>query len=74
MIAETGLSLLRLRRPAAGRLARHADRATARTSATTYPWLFVFAAGLLVVTVLAVNLVGDGLRDALDPTSGVLIA
>jgi peptide/nickel transport system permease protein len=39
-------------------------------SATTYPWLFGFAAGLLVVTVLAVNLVGDGLRDALDPTSG----
>jgi peptide/nickel transport system permease protein len=39
-------------------------------SATTYPWLFGFAAGLLVITVLAVNLVGDGLRDALDPTSG----
>jgi peptide/nickel transport system permease protein len=38
-------------------------------SATTYPWLFGFAAGLLVLIVLAVNLVGDGLRDALDPTS-----
>jgi peptide/nickel transport system permease protein len=38
-------------------------------SAVTYPWLFLFAAGLLVVIVLAVNLVGDGLRDALDPTS-----
>ena len=38
--------------------------------ATTYPWLFWFAAGLLVAIVLAVNLVGDGLRDALDPTSG----
>jgi peptide/nickel transport system permease protein len=35
----------------------------------TYPWVFYFAAGLLVVFVLAVNLVGDGLRDALDPTS-----
>jgi len=35
-----------------------------------YPWMFFFAAGLLVVFVLAVNLVGDGLRDALDPTSG----
>jgi peptide/nickel transport system permease protein len=31
--------------------------------------MFFFAAGLLVVFVLAVNLVGDGLRDALDPTS-----
>jgi peptide/nickel transport system permease protein len=39
-------------------------------SAVTYPWLFGFAAGLLVAIVLAVNLVGDGLRDALDPTSG----
>ncbi len=39
-------------------------------AAVTYPWLFGFAAGLLVAIVLAVNLVGDGLRDALDPTSG----
>jgi glutathione transport system permease protein len=39
-------------------------------SAVTYPWLFGFGAGLLVAIVLAVNLVGDGLRDALDPTSG----
>jgi peptide/nickel transport system permease protein len=40
-------------------------------SAVTYPWLFGFGAGLLVAIVLAVNLVGDGLRDALDPTSGL---
>jgi peptide/nickel transport system permease protein len=40
------------------------------SSAVTYPWLFGFAAGLLVLIVLSVNLVGDGLRDALDPTSG----
>ena len=39
-------------------------------SAVTYPWLFGFAAGLLVLIVLAVNLIGDGLRDAIDPTSG----
>jgi peptide/nickel transport system permease protein len=39
-------------------------------AAVTYPWLFGFAAGLLVAIVLAANLVGDGLRDALDPTSG----
>ncbi|MFD4755045.1 ABC transporter permease [Streptomyces sp. NPDC058426] len=38
-------------------------------SAVTYPWMFFFPAGLLVVFVLAVNLVGDGLRDAFDPTS-----
>jgi peptide/nickel transport system permease protein len=40
-------------------------------SAVTYPWMFAFAAGILVAVVLAVNLVGDGLRDALDPTSGL---
>ncbi|MFF3640212.1 ABC transporter permease [Streptomyces sp. NPDC002564] len=38
-------------------------------AALGYPWMFFFAAGLLVLFVLAVNLVGDGLRDALDPTS-----
>ncbi|GAA1543309.1 ABC transporter permease [Actinomadura kijaniata] len=37
-------------------------------TATAYPWLSGFAAGLLVLTVLAVNLLGDGLRDLLDPT------
>jgi peptide/nickel transport system permease protein len=41
-----------------------------QSSATTQPWLFWFAAGLLVVFCLSVNLIGDGLRDALDPTSG----
>jgi peptide/nickel transport system permease protein len=38
--------------------------------AVTSPWLFHFAAGLIVVIVLSVNAIGDGLRDALDPTSG----
>jgi peptide/nickel transport system permease protein len=38
-------------------------------SALTFPWVFLFPAGLLVVTVLAVNVLGDGLRDALDPAS-----
>lgn len=36
-------------------------------SAMTYPWLFLFAGGLLVTVVLCANLVGDGLRDAFDP-------
>ncbi|MFQ6394856.1 ABC transporter permease [Nocardia sp. KC 131] len=36
-------------------------------SALTYPWLFLFAGGLLIITVLSANLVGDGLRDAFDP-------
>jgi peptide/nickel transport system permease protein len=44
--------------------------ASGTSSALTFPWLFMFAGGLLVVAVLAVNLVGDGLRDAFDPQSG----
>ncbi|MEU1206500.1 ABC transporter permease [Nocardia sp. NPDC005825] len=38
-------------------------------SALTYPWLFLFAGGFLILTVLCTNLVGDGLRDAFDPSS-----
>lgn len=44
--------------------------AAGSASAVTRPWLFWFPAGLLVVTVLATSLVGDALRDALDPTAG----
>jgi len=36
--------------------------------ATTLPWLFYFPAAFLVLAILAVNFIGDGLRDALDPT------
>jgi peptide/nickel transport system permease protein len=41
-----------------------------QNAAFTYPWLFLFPAGFLILLVLAVNLVGDGLRDALDPSAG----
>jgi peptide/nickel transport system permease protein len=33
----------------------------------TAPWLWIFPGTLIVFTVLAINFVGDGLRDALDP-------
>lgn len=36
--------------------------------ATALPWLFYFPAAFLIVAVLSVNFIGDGLRDALDPT------
>ncbi len=39
-------------------------------SSQTYPWLFLFAAGFLIIAILAFNLIGDGLRDALDSGSG----
>jgi peptide/nickel transport system permease protein len=31
------------------------------------PWLWIFPGTLIVLTVMAINFVGDGLRDALDP-------
>jgi peptide/nickel transport system permease protein len=37
--------------------------------ATSYPWIFLGPATILVFLVLCVNAVGDGLRDALDPSS-----
>jgi ABC-type dipeptide/oligopeptide/nickel transport system permease subunit len=40
-------------------------------AATSLPWLFFFPSGFLVVTILAINFIGDGLRDALDPTQRV---
>ena len=69
IIAETGLSYLGfgVQPPDVSLGTLIADGTDA---ATTHAWLFAFPAGLLVVAVLAVNLVGEGLREALDPTSG----
>jgi peptide/nickel transport system permease protein len=38
-------------------------------AALTYPWQFYFPAASLVVLVLSINVVGDALRDALDPNT-----
>jgi peptide/nickel transport system permease protein len=34
------------------------------------PWLAVFPGLMIFVTIMAINFVGDGLRDTLDPSSG----
>ena len=43
------------------------------TGATTYieqaPWIWFFPGVLILITVLSINFLGDGLRDALDPRS-----
>jgi len=43
------------------------------TGATNYiedaPWLWIFPGLFILLTVLSINFVGDGLRDALDPRS-----
>ena len=40
----------------------------ASTAVSTRPWLFYFPGAFIVVIALTINFIGDGLRDALDPT------
>jgi len=35
----------------------------------TYPWITFYPGLMILLTVLAFNFLGDGLRDALDPRS-----
>jgi peptide/nickel transport system permease protein len=66
VIAETSLSYLGLgARPPDVSLGTVIADGT--PSATVFPWLFLPPVTVLVVLLLAVNLIGDGLRDALDP-------
>lgn len=41
--------------------------ADARAHILNYPYLIMFPGIVIAVTVLAINLIGDGLRDAMDP-------
>jgi peptide/nickel transport system permease protein len=43
--------------------------AGAKDSMVTQPWIMLFPGLMIFITVLCVNFVGDGLRDALDPTT-----
>ncbi len=71
ILAETGLSFLGfgIQPPDVSLGTLIAD---GTKSATTFPWVFLFPAGVLVLIILCANLAGDGLRDALDPGSGQL--
>ncbi len=42
--------------------------AAAEGDAVSLPWLFYFPSAFLVLAILSVNFIGDGLRDAFDPT------
>ena len=70
IIAESVLSLIGLgiqaKDPSWGNLLSSATNASILV---LQPWLIIPPALLIVVTVLAFNLLGDGLRDALDPRS-----
>jgi peptide/nickel transport system permease protein len=67
IIAESSLSFLGLGVqapvPTWGNLLQDATSTMA-----TYPWLTLFPGLAILVVVLAVNFLGDGLQDALDPT------
>jgi peptide/nickel transport system permease protein len=68
ILAETGLSFLGfgVQPPDVSLGTLIAD---GTKSVTTFPWVFLFPAGVLVLIVLCANFTGDGLRDALDPGS-----
>jgi peptide/nickel transport system permease protein len=66
ILAEAGLSYLGLGtqppNPSWGRMLNEAQ-----TFMAMQPWLAIFPGAAIAVTVLGFNLLGDGLRDALDP-------
>lgn len=66
IIAESGLSYLGfgIQPPTAtwGNMLKDAQ-----TYMTRYPWLAVFPGLMIFLTVISVNAIGDGLRDAFDP-------
>ena len=68
IVAETALSFLGigLKPPVVSWGVLLQDAQNVRTIATAY-WLLVWPAGAVVLTVLAYNFLGDGLRDAADP-------
>jgi peptide/nickel transport system permease protein len=68
IVAETALSFLGigLKAPVVSWGVLLQDAQNVRTIATA-PWLLLWPSGAVVLTVLAYNFLGDGLRDAADP-------
>ncbi|SIR24516.1 ABC transporter permease [Bosea sp. TND4EK4] len=66
VLAEAGLSYLGLGtqppNPSWGRMLNEAQ-----TFMATQPWLAIFPGAAIALAVLGLNLLGDGLRDAIDP-------
>lgn len=66
IMAESGLSFLgfgvRLPTPSWGNIL-----GDAQDKMTLYPWLAIFPGLMIFITVISINYIGDGLRDALDP-------
>ena len=72
IITESGLSYLGFGvqppTPTWGNMLQNAQDQMTRLG-TNGPWTAIFPGLMILITVLAINFVGDGLRDALDPYS-----
>lgn len=70
IVAEASLSFLGLGvQPPAPSWGR--DLSEARRYMIDAPWLFLSPTAFIVISVMAINFMGDGLRDALDPRSWI---
>ncbi len=68
ILLEAGLSFLGLGvPPPAASWGNMLNAARSTVVLEQYPWMWLFPGAALVLTVLAINFVGDGLRDAFDP-------
>ncbi|MBB5224482.1 peptide/nickel transport system permease protein [Amaricoccus macauensis] len=68
ILLEAGLSFLGLGvPPPAASWGNMLNAARSTAVLEQFPWQWLFPGGALVVTVLAINFIGDGLRDAFDP-------
>ena len=71
MLDEAALSFLGLGiQPPDASLGNMLNGAQSLTVLTKQPWLWLPPGVMIVVLVMAINFVGDALRDALDPNSG----
>lgn len=70
MLDEAALSFLGMGvQPPAASLGNMLNGAESLTVLTGQPWLWIPPGVLIVVLVMAINFIGDALRDALDPNS-----
>ena len=70
MLDEAALSFLGLGvQPPTASLGNMLNGAQSLTVLTKQPWLWIPAGLLIVILVMSINLIGDALRDALDPNS-----
>ena len=70
ILAEAGLSFLGLGiAPPEASWGNMLNAARSTSVLEQYVWQWMFPGAALVITVLAINFVGDGLRDAFDPRS-----